>query len=123
MLAIRTPFDTPTRVLGTVRFMSTIALSSGRSMHGHQTGAKSGSDSDEMMCAALAPWVAPVALVLLQVGVLLTKAVFFCWLFVWVRWTLPRVRMDQMMAFAWKVLTPLALLNVLISGWLMVQKG
>jgi NADH-quinone oxidoreductase subunit H len=41
----------------------------------------------------------------------------------WVRWTLPRVRMDQMMAFAWKVLTPVALINVLVTGFLLVIKG
>ncbi len=39
----------------------------------------------------------------------------------WVRWTLPRVKMDQMMAFAWKVLTPLALANLLVSGWFLVK--
>jgi len=41
----------------------------------------------------------------------------------WVRWTLPRVRMDQMMAFAWKILTPVSLINVLVTGWLLVIKG
>lgn len=39
----------------------------------------------------------------------------------WVRWTIPRVRMDQMMSFAWKVLTPICLANLLISGWFMVK--
>ena len=51
----------------------------------------------------------------------LIKVYGIIFLLMWVRWTLPRVRMDQMMGFAWKVLTPLALLNLLISGWFMVK--
>lgn len=51
----------------------------------------------------------------------LIKVYGIIFLLMWVRWTLPRVRMDQMMSFAWKVLTPMALLNILISGWLMVR--
>ncbi|NDG84026.1 MAG: NADH-quinone oxidoreductase subunit H [Proteobacteria bacterium] len=41
---------------------------------------------------------------------------------VWVRWTLPRFRFDQLMDFGWKVLFPLGLLNVLVTGFL-VYKG
>lgn len=39
----------------------------------------------------------------------------------WVRWTFPRVRVDQLMGFAWKVLTPVSLLNLAITGWLLLK--
>ena len=53
----------------------------------------------------------------------MAKAVFFCWLFVWVRWTLPRFRYDQLMKMGWKALLPLALVNLLVTGVvLLVQK-
>lgn len=51
----------------------------------------------------------------------LIKTYGIIFLLMWVRWTLPRVRMDQMMNFAWKVLTPVALFNLLVSGWFMVR--
>ena len=40
----------------------------------------------------------------------------FVSLFIWVRATLPRLRYDQLMAFGWKVLLPLATLNLLVTA-------
>jgi NADH-quinone oxidoreductase subunit H len=34
----------------------------------------------------------------------------------WIRWTLPRFRYDQLLSLGWKVLVPLAVLNMLITG-------
>jgi NADH-quinone oxidoreductase subunit H len=50
------------------------------------------------------------------------KMAFFMWLFVWVRWTLPRFRFDQLMKLGWKVMFPLALLNVFVTG-ILIYKG
>ena len=65
----------------------------------------------------LIPWVDmsswPQAVRLfVQLGVFTGKTVFFMFLFIWIRWTLPRFRYDQLMKLGWKVLLPLALLNV-----------
>jgi NADH-quinone oxidoreductase subunit H len=46
----------------------------------------------------------------------LFKTSFFLLLFIWVRWTLPRFRFDQLMNLGWKVMLPLALANVLLTG-------
>ncbi|HGY93022.1 MAG TPA: hypothetical protein ENK43_17800 [Planctomycetes bacterium] len=48
--------------------------------------------------------------------VLMLKTLFFCWLFVWVRWTLPRFRYDQLMDLGWKLLVPVGLLNIVLTG-------
>lgn len=50
------------------------------------------------------------------------KVAFFMWLFVWVRWTLPRFRYDQVMDLGWKVLLPLSLANIFVTGILIYYK-
>lgn len=47
---------------------------------------------------------------------LLSKAMLFVFLVIWFRGTLPRVRYDQLMYFSWKILLPLVLLNILLTG-------
>ncbi|MBS1959266.1 MAG: NADH-quinone oxidoreductase subunit NuoH [Bdellovibrionales bacterium] len=56
------------------------------------------------------------ALVLCQALSFVTKIAIWMWIFVWVRWSIPRFRFDQLMNLGWKVMFPLALLNVLITG-------
>ncbi len=51
---------------------------------------------------------------------LLIKMTFFAFVFVWLRATLPRLRYDQLMRLSWGVLLPLGLLNVLVTGVLVV---
>jgi NADH-quinone oxidoreductase subunit H len=53
-------------------------------------------------------WVDPI--------VVLAKMTIFAILFIWVRATLPRLRYDQLMSFGWKVLLPLATLNLLVTA-------
>lgn len=48
--------------------------------------------------------------------VLFAKIFFFIFVFMWIRWTLPRFRYDQLMHLGWKSLIPLAILNMLLTG-------
>ena len=52
----------------------------------------------------------------LQPVVVLGKMMLFVFVFIWVRATLPRLRYDQLMSFGWKVLLPIATLNVLVTA-------
>ncbi len=58
--------------------------------------------------------------IFLQLGVTFAKIAFLMFLFVWVRWTIPRFRYDQLMSLGWKGLLPLAILNILVTGLVMV---
>ncbi|MCX7915223.1 MAG: NADH-quinone oxidoreductase subunit NuoH [Verrucomicrobiae bacterium] len=67
----------------------------------------------------VAPLNAPattLAVGLAHVGVFLAKTLFFLFVFIWVRWTLPRFRYDQLMTLGWKVFVPLTIVNILVSG-------
>lgn len=58
----------------------------------------------------------PLAIVLCQGLSFVIKVAFWMWFFVWVRWSLPRFRFDQLMHLGWRVMFPLALLNVFVTG-------
>lgn len=60
--------------------------------------------------------VSPLLFTIICVLVLLTKIIGFILFFMFVRWTLPRFRYDQLMRLGWKSLIPLALINMLITG-------
>src|SRR3954453_4187699 len=62
--------------------------------------------------SALAPNFAAI----LGIVAILGKTFFLIFVFMWIRWTLPRFRYDQLMNLGWKALIPLALVNMLITG-------
>jgi NADH-quinone oxidoreductase subunit H len=61
-------------------------------------------------------------LFLLSLASFAVKIAFFLWFFVWVRWSLPRFRYDQLMRLGWKGLVPLAVLNLVWVSMAMVMK-
>ncbi len=84
-----------------------------------------------MVCLFFGGWDVPfideIALgglgVALSVLSFVTKVGLFLFLYILVRWTLPRFRYDQLMRLGWKFLLPLALLNVFLTGLFMVWTG
>jgi NADH-quinone oxidoreductase subunit H len=58
----------------------------------------------------------PVVQAILPILWFVAKVFFFLFLYIWVRGTLPRFRYDQLMAFGWKFLLPIAMLNILITS-------
>ncbi len=66
------------------------------------------------------PWVGDDVLNVLGPGVLLTKVLLLSFIFIWLRWTFPRLREDQLQTMAWKWLIPASLANILATGLLKV---
>lgn len=58
----------------------------------------------------------PNLVAIISFGALFTKAIFFVFFFMWIRWTIPRFRYDQLMKLGWQILLPLSILNVLLTG-------
>ena len=74
------------------------------------------------------PWGAELLLsnlvyVLLGVVSFSIKVVIFCWIFMQIRWTLPRFRYDQLMKLGWRGLFPIAVLNVVVTAVVLVFLG
>ncbi len=60
-------------------------------------------------------WLAVATRVLVQALAFMGKTFFFSFLFIWVRWTLPRLRYDQLMKVGWQWMLPIGLANILIT--------
>jgi len=78
--------------------------------------------------ADMAAWVhladQPILLGVLSIGIFLGKVLAMIFFFMWVRWTVPRFRYDQVMEIGWKKLLPLAIANLLAYaiGIAIIQK-
>jgi len=71
------------------------------------------------------PWGSSIALshwtvTLLQIAAFAIKVFFFCWFLLLIRWTLPRFRYDQLMHLGWKILLPISVLNIFVTGLVLV---
>ncbi len=53
----------------------------------------------------------------------MAKTFFFVWCFIWFRGTFPRIRVDQLMVFAWKFLLPVAVLQLIYVGWAITYRN
>lgn len=67
--------------------------------------------------------VGEIPRVFLQVSCFTGKLAVLMWFFIWIRWSLPRFRYDRLMDLGWKVFIELALLNILVTGFILLLLG
>lgn len=60
--------------------------------------------------------LSPTLISILQVLAFCAKTFFWVFFFVWIRWTIPRFRYDQLMNLGWKVFIPLGIINLVVTG-------
>jgi NADH-quinone oxidoreductase subunit H len=66
--------------------------------------------------------LSPNLLAIIGFVVLLAKSFFFLFVFIWIRWTIPRFRYDQLMNLGWRKLIPLALINMVATAVVMLLR-
>lgn len=77
---------------------------------------------DQLLYGGAQPAAAGLGGVLLKVGVFLGKVIVLLAIMMWIRWTVPRFRFDQLMQLAWRALIPITIAMLLVTA-LFVQKG
>ncbi|WP_458700905.1 complex I subunit 1/NuoH family protein [Sulfurospirillum sp. 1307] len=64
-----------------------------------------------------------ITVTILQIATFAIKLLFMNFVFIWVRWTLPRFRYDQLQNLGWKILLPIAIANIFFTGIFVVVMG
>jgi NADH-quinone oxidoreductase subunit H len=78
-----------------------------------------GSSTSFLGLAFVPPWLASLIWGLVNIGVFFAKVSAILFVFIWVRWTLPRFRYDQLMKLGWYFFFELALLNIFITAFVL----
>lgn len=73
-------------------------------------------ESIAKLFAGFSPTMASLLTALVLFAVFFAKILFFLWIFIWVRWTLPRFRYDQLMDLGWRTMLPWALANTIVTA-------
>ena len=58
---------------------------------------------------------------IIGIAVLFAKICFFIFFYMWIRWTIPRFRYDQLMHLGWRILIPLSIFNIIITGIVLLR--